>query len=169
MTQLRAVICCLVVTGLAHPVNAQPSPQTERSDERPLTSAAERAVSEAARQPQRRSHHRMPRGFLWTGVGLAGYGGFLIFLGTAYGPDHLDCPGGDCRTCKPDCPKTRATLYRGSLRFLGSGAAVLAVGAAIGASRSPDLVPRISLNRGAVAIHQPVPMRHWWHHAPSRE
>jgi hypothetical protein len=123
-----------------------------------LRSSMQRAASQAAAQ-QRQRHRLMPKGFLWTGVGLLGYGGFLLALGEGYGPDHLDCPKGDCRVCTPDhqnCPRTRDLLRKGSRPFVASGAAVLAIGALIGATRSPDLAPRVTVNRRGFAIQQPV-------------
>jgi hypothetical protein len=45
--------------------------------------------------------------------------------------------------------------------FTASGAAVPSVGAVIGAKRSPDLVPRISLDHQGFAIHQAIPLRRW--------
>jgi hypothetical protein len=167
--QPQAVICGLVAAAIAHPAGAQQHSDAARSIERPLTSAVERVASDPATWSQRPAHRRIPKGFLWTGVGLLSYGGLLIFLGAGYGPDHFDCPRGDCRVCTPDCPKSQDILYRGARPFLASGAAVIAVGAVIGATRSPDLMPRISLDRGGVAIHQAVPLHRWWRRAPTRE
>ena len=131
--------------------------------ERDWPRAIHRAASRAA-QDDSQEHRVMPKGFQWTGVSLVGYGGFLFLLGVGYGPDHLDCPGGDCRVCNDTCPKTQDTLFRGGRLFVASGAAVLAVGAAIGARRSsPDLAPRVTLGREGLAIQQPVPLRRWWH------
>ena len=134
-----------------------------------LRRSIQRAASQAATQQGPQKNHRMPKGFLWTGVGLLGYGGFLFGLGAAYGPDHLDCPGGDCRVCTPDCPKTQDTLFRGGTLFVASGAAVLVIGAVIGAKRSPDLAPRVTVNRRGFAIQQPVPVHPWRRHASARE
>ena len=93
---------------------------------------------------------------------LVGYGGFLLLLGVGYGPDHLDCPAGDCRVCDNTCPKTRDTLFKGARLFVASGAAVLGVGAAIGASRSPALVPRVTVGSEGIAVRHTLPLQRWW-------
>ena len=143
---LTLIVC---MAASAPPVSAQD-----------LRSSIQRAATQAAAQQQQQANHRMSKGFLWTGVGLLGYGGFLLWLGESYGPDHLDCHDkGDCTVCAPDhhdCPKTQDVLFRGATVFAASGAAVLVIGALIGAKRSPDLAPRVTLNRRGLAIQQPV-------------
>lgn len=134
-----------------------------------LRSSMQRATFEAAARP-RHENHLMPKGFLWTGVGLLGYGGFLFMLGEGYGPGNRDCPRGDCRVCAPDnqnCPKTQDELRSGAGRFAASGLAVLVVGAWIGGKRSPDLAPRVTFNRHGFAIQQPVHLGR--HHADAHE
>jgi hypothetical protein len=169
MADLRSVVLGVVITAIASPVMAQQQPQLDGSEARPLIAAAGRAVREAAASPRPRTNHRMPKGFLWTGVGLLGYGGFLVFLGVGYGPDHRDCPRGNCQVCTNDCARSQDTLFRGARVFAASGAAVLAVGAMVGASRSPDLLPRISLDHQGIAIQQAIPLRRWGRHAPAQD
>ena len=151
------LIVCLAAS--ATPVSAQD-----------LQSSIQKAATQAAAHQQQQANHRMPKGFLWTGVWLLGSGGFLLWMGERYGPDHLDCPGGDCSVCAPDhhnCPKSRDVFNSMAGRFAATGAAVLVVGALIGARRSPALAPRVAVNRRGFAIQQPV--RLWRGHAEARE
>ena len=125
-----------------------------------LRSSIQRTAFEEAARQQHQTKLPMPKGFLWTGVGLLGYGGFLLWLGERYG-DRLDCPRGDCSVCAPDhhdCPRSQDVLRSGAGISAASGVAVLVVGAVIGARRSPDLAPRVTLNRRGFAIQQPVPL-----------
>ena len=128
----------------------------------------ERAAIQAAAEQEPQQNHRMPKGLLWTGVGLLGYAGLMAALGESYGPDHLDCPGGNCSVCAPDrsnCPRTQAVLFKGAAVFAASGLALLVIGAV----RSHATATRVTFSGQGFAIQQPVPLHFKRPRAAARE
>lgn len=153
----RRIIVGFVAVLLALPASAQD-----------LRSSIQRAASQAAAQQEPQENHGMPKGFLWTGVGLLGYAGFLVALGESYGPDHLDCPGGNCSACTPDrsnCPTTQKVLFKGAAVFAASGLTLLVIGGA----RAHAMAPRVTFRRRGFAIQQPVPLHFKRPRAAARE
>lgn len=137
----RALSIGLMVALFASPLRAQT-----------LSDAISRAASETAiSQAQDERREGIPRGFLWTGIGLLAAGGLSLAIGAAAG-DETACVSIGSRF-EEDCVSIRkVALITGGV-LAGTGGALLG----IGISKSHHS-PTISVVRGGVVVRQRLPL-----------
>src|SRR5713101_8287179 len=111
-----------------------------------LRSSIQRAAAQAATQTAQASSRPIPRGLLWTGIGLLGAGGFYLAAGAATDANLRTCVGGECLSNR------KVLLVTGTV-LAATGGALLA----IGISKS-HAAPSIAFTPGGVAIRQRAPL-----------
>ena len=144
----RALAFGLATALFASPVYAQ---HFDDSIARAATQAATAAAQDAAR-PTLQPRGRIPRGFLWTGVGLLAAGGLYFGVAAAAG-DEQACVSIGSRS-NGDCISVRKVgLITGSI-LAGTGGSLIAVGVA-----KSHNAPSISFGPAGVVVQQKLPLR----------
>ena len=110
-----------------------------------LQSAIQRAAAQAATQTGQGSSRPIPRGLLWTGIGLLGGGGLYLALGAGTDASERTCVSGECVSNR------KVLLITGTV-LAATGGALLA----IGVSKS-HAAPSIAFTPGGIALRQSLP------------
>ena len=105
----------------------------------------QREAARAAAQTGAAGSRPIPRGLLWTGIGLLGGGGFYLAAGAATDANERTCIGGEC------VGNRKVLLITGTV-LAATGGALLA----LGVSKS-HAAPFIAFTPGGIAVRQPVP------------
>ena len=111
-----------------------------------LKEAVTRAAAEAAAQQAQPRSEGIPRGLLWTGVGLLGGGGFYLAAGAASSANQVTCVA-------DSCVSNRKVLLTTGVILAAVGGALLA----IGVSKS-HAAPSIVFTPGGIGVRQSVPI-----------